>query len=1096
MNSETSQPRTVAVFKFPVAGNIYVSDQEITIGNITYQALVSDWGTLEDPGDPETTTSDTFQTTITILNTGSTPFSDYFLTEDPESVEVELYQWFVGIPDIDITLIGRFIMQDPIEWDEASNLLKIDLVSLNIRYDNPIGPLLDVADYPDAKPSDLGKGIDLIVGSPGEVKTLAAKVGKSTTLDGPISASSTVITVSDDLSSWPASGTIQIGEEQIFYNSKSSSAFNVQYRGFNDTTAEDAEDGARVLQKTTHTYIVGQGPLASIGNIKVDGYQPSGVFVTSSPFTNPATITFPGPPYSLQFARSTDAEFLFFDDETSSNTADFPHNAFDGKPSTSAIINKNKTTLAIKQVNPLRDIGQISKVFVRVEHFATKLYKNDIVRLRVVGHGFIGSLSRPFKSDESTGSAEIDIDHDHDHKTGDRHTHSMNEPSYSAQVGTHAHALTGTATTQEVFPSGAGQLPIYQNEFSGFTDVVPTYSYTKLGTITNAFLDMSIVLQGCDLEILEGSARRAYFNSDKLGAFSVPVALTPPTISTIRFRVHGRGVVGGYVRISKATLIIEYAADMEQSKSAVNPFLSESGSNQNAYNTNNVDDVVGLQVPNLDVPLELSSPTKSLVDRVDITSIVDPYDWSYFQNREIQLVYVGTNDSVDIAVSEVSFEVAYKKQVRVYSDDVTCEPVAAIDNKPSEVINHLLVNIGGVPQNYIDSDVFEVAKTRYTFFDYNLNGIIDANITVREAIANILRQSRSRLFWNGGLAKLVLRESFENWFINKTIGPDEIQLKSISARRQRFSDIRNQITVLFDKDNTKDGIDAFNKNVTRGLVSSQQQHGNRDYREDWQFDLVTSAAMATDLAEYYISILATPSTFYDFNCYLNQFDLEKEDKIGVTSSGFNQMVSLPMVVKTVNRVFSNSETGQINLINIVAESLRYIKRREDLAEQVSTVDTISVFVGLLLDFSNQLQVDDDLSFSDDTLFDESLLVSDSFLIVSEFIQSLSESFTADDSAISISLDVELTDEVFAAEEPIFFRSFGYGAGGYGIESGYGGATELGQRNNESVPVEEILSADIDTPLTDSSTVADELAFGDGYGSQKLGDGYGTCPYGK
>jgi hypothetical protein len=420
--------------------------------------------------------------------------------------------------------------------------------------------------------------------------------------------------------------------------------------------------------------------------------------------------------------------------------------------------------------------------------------------------------------------------------------------------------------------------------------------------------------------------------------------------------------------------------------------------------------------------------------------------------------------------------------------------VAAVGNRPNETINQLLVGRGGAPQNYIDFDSFETAKQRYVALGYSLNGVISANLTVKDAIKSVLRQCRSRLFWNAGLAKLRLKEYFVDWTNQKFIDAEDLQLKSISARRQRFSDIRNKITVLYDKNHTESGIDSYKSNVTKNLASSQSEHGIREVRDDWQFDLVRDASLATDLAEFYLSTLSTPSTFYDFNTYLTQFDLEKEDKIRVTSSGFNQMVRLPMDIKAVNRVFANSETGQINLINIVAESLRFIKRSENLSDSITIDDAINVLIGLLLDFSNQILISDDVAISESLALFESYLIEDFFDIQIDFIPAFSDSFTATDE-IDFDISVELTDDVFIAEEPIFSKLFGYGTGGYGIEAGYGGVLEIGQRNSESVPIVDEIDFSVTLPLTDSVTIADEIAFGDGYGSQKLGDGYGLCPYG-
>ena len=56
-NAARRKPRELLVFQFPVAGNKYISDQQIELGGVTYQALVEDWGTLEDSAGVETENS-------------------------------------------------------------------------------------------------------------------------------------------------------------------------------------------------------------------------------------------------------------------------------------------------------------------------------------------------------------------------------------------------------------------------------------------------------------------------------------------------------------------------------------------------------------------------------------------------------------------------------------------------------------------------------------------------------------------------------------------------------------------------------------------------------------------------------------------------------------------------------------------------------------------------------------------------------------------------------------------------------------------------------------------------------------------------------
>ena len=91
-NAASRSPRQWAVFHFPVAGDVYISDQALGAAEgLSFEAaaLVEDWGTLADMagGDPsDKGASEIRQLTLTIWNGGTNPFSDYFLKEDPEEL--------------------------------------------------------------------------------------------------------------------------------------------------------------------------------------------------------------------------------------------------------------------------------------------------------------------------------------------------------------------------------------------------------------------------------------------------------------------------------------------------------------------------------------------------------------------------------------------------------------------------------------------------------------------------------------------------------------------------------------------------------------------------------------------------------------------------------------------------------------------------------------------------------------------------------------------------------------------------------------------------------------------------------------------------
>ena len=127
MESASREPRQYAIFHFS-AGNIYVSDAAYTDLEAkisqTLLPLVVSWGTLSD--------ADIQRMTIKLWNGGTTPFSDNFTAQEPETAEVSIYQWFVGVDTP--ALIGTFIMYNPIEMSEASSTIDIELVSLDFLH--------------------------------------------------------------------------------------------------------------------------------------------------------------------------------------------------------------------------------------------------------------------------------------------------------------------------------------------------------------------------------------------------------------------------------------------------------------------------------------------------------------------------------------------------------------------------------------------------------------------------------------------------------------------------------------------------------------------------------------------------------------------------------------------------------------------------------------------------------------------------------------------------------------------------------------------------------------------------------------------------
>ncbi|RJX20289.1 MAG: hypothetical protein C4563_06420 [Desulfobulbus sp.] len=271
------KPRQLLEFAF-ASGTIYVSDQEYgsALAN-AYLPIVENWGELADTSTIEDvirgTNQGTRQATVTLLNIGAIPFSSRFNDEAPENTEVSLYQWFDGTPESAKVLIDRFIVQDPIEYSEASLLLALDLVSLNQRADPYIGQLS----------TEDNNFYGVVIGSVSNAPGSQYGARPVVELAGDLSAAATTIacTSSPATAGFTAPGSIVIDFEQISYTGISGNSFTGCTRGVSAGTTWSAafphSSGQKVF-KYNHEYLYsfGQGPLPVVGPVYVDGVVYSG----------------------------------------------------------------------------------------------------------------------------------------------------------------------------------------------------------------------------------------------------------------------------------------------------------------------------------------------------------------------------------------------------------------------------------------------------------------------------------------------------------------------------------------------------------------------------------------------------------------------------------------------------------------------------------------------------------------------------------------------------------------------------------------------------------------------------------------------------
>lgn len=310
-------PIQLAVFKF-ADGDVCVSDRDITVGGVAYSGLVEDWGELADSSlDMRSNVNGLVrEVSVTLWNGGTTPFYDHFSTEDPENVQVYLYQWFAGLSVADLLLIDIFTVQDPIEASQASQLLTLDLVSITANLSSVIGTAITKAAYPYCADEDVGKYLPIAYGTAGKLPTIKAIYPLSVTLDSEHLPTDTTITVNEDLADFPTTGTIKIGVETITYTGKTTGVGTSSFTGCTRGSGAVYTSGEILTQVITNqTHFLCEGAVASISNILVDGSPVAGGIATTYT-TNPARVVFSERPYHQTFSPTTASFSFYFDTVT------------------------------------------------------------------------------------------------------------------------------------------------------------------------------------------------------------------------------------------------------------------------------------------------------------------------------------------------------------------------------------------------------------------------------------------------------------------------------------------------------------------------------------------------------------------------------------------------------------------------------------------------------------------------------------------------------------------------------------------------------------------------------------------------------------
>jgi hypothetical protein len=535
--------------------------------------------------------------------------------------------------------------------------------------------------------------------------------------------------------------------------------------------------------------------------------------------------------------------------------------------------------------------------------------------------------------------------------------------------------------------------------------------------------------------------------------------------------------------------------------------MAYGGSNVNASDKD-PEDVDDLATANR--PLEITTSqtaSRSHVNLFDITDQVN-FNWDWFTNQEVRVTYTGNNDDAKIYILHCFFDVEYRKKEIFFSDDVTATVQGLTDDslgtitgysnlliqRPDHVYKYLLTQIAGLALADIDAS-FDTAGSRFAAIGYNLGGVLSGDETVKDAIRKIAFQTRSRHFFNGGKVKLTVLERLADWSDGPELTAANVQLRSLTARRQPVKDLVNSIDLFYQKDWTLDEASAagYSASVSQSDAESIAQHGECKRPADFLFDLVRSDAMAADLADFYIERLSVPSTYYEMALYLENFDLERNDVFKLTYETLYKLRKTKMMVAAIDRIFGSGKNSAINHIAITAEVLRYFWHEETISDEIMALDALTTSLAFDADFDESVHVLDALLTTHVCNYPLSVTAQDTLGVEAVFNPQHDETITPSEALASHS-GVSLEDQVNILEDVEYYSHYGFGGGVFGL-SGFGGYVIWTNRAPDEVQASEVLTVDLDvSTFYETATLADTLRLSNGFGTT-LGSGFGAVPFG-
>ncbi len=893
----------------------------INIDGLDWFPLVKDMGNIDRLISPDLLASNSGSSlTVQVVNIpvdllgAGTRFSHLFRNRPPEAATVKVYQWFVdeGLAGSDFSEIFVARMGDPISYDES--ICSFDLVDISEGYGSEIlGNALNLEDYPNAPEGSIGKTKPIVIGNVDDAPGILVRKSQQTVLTSVAIPGGTILTVAST-ENFPSIGTLIVNDDEVDYTSINSTQF-LGCSGINEFHYADDS----VLEKVSdHRYLFSDPayPIKQISNVKMGGHlADSGDYVTDSSL---GEVVFSSKPKK---SDSIDTKFLQAQNDQvgSGNNAVDPTNAtIPNSPTNYAKINQTNNTLSLKQTDNLPNIGEIGKVFLRVEHFVEEKLPNDSLTAHVTGVGQVGTLSAPAVDDVVVASGTTDITHTHLDTLGfpisdPQHAHTESLPPKITQ-----NALSGVGGQLISLSSGQTHLITFPDPGPGTWDTAEYgIGYEWSGTISGDHYEPVTATSQCNYNFGYTLWTRQGTTETYTTGGNIDNDCNTIVIS------HSAVYIGFYIRY--ATRVVTMATPNSVTTQATNISTSKAGD-------------ITLHSSNPSVNSTAEKATRSVVDLIDITSHVNG-DWGWFEDRESQIQYTGSSDGRTAFIVHLAYEVEYARRRIEFTDEVTAriegvkdDPVGSITGaadtlleRPDHIYKWSLLKGLGLESSVLDDASISQAGTSFSNSGYFFGGIVNEKISYLDLWQQWGKECRAYFYWDLGKAKILFRPL--NLSTTATIA-DKVILDSMvligssgvvefKVKRNPINNVVNKLDLRFYRNWAGNDYQAVENLLD---LESQNKFGNKEKPGEFDFNWIRDQPMALDIGNFYLQELKEPRDVYEIGLLLDNMEIEKGDILEVNPP-IHELDSVHVLVLGSERVVGSGIEQRMDTVKILARQM-------------------------------------------------------------------------------------------------------------------------------------------------------------------------------